>query len=298
MKFDWNQHEGFRGRFRESDTAYQRFREYLEQGSRRSLLAIARTNGVSKQAVCGMATKFNWRSRAAAWDKHQRQREREGKKAAASNPPRLPPQPAEPPPNPSEQPFRQWSAEHQAATGGEQPESSPGEHEAASAAPSAPTSEAATAAPPGSPPPPPPPRPPAPGSEPEPDLPVEPQVVGNLRRRNKDEEYLKGLEQFRDIYGKLGYSMALESFNLFPTIQDLREDIVLVMRNRKAAIQTNDAQVVAILSDVINKQIPQYGKLCEAMINLANAGRQHWGAVVGIEELLEEAYGKPGRKAG
>lgn len=271
MKSDWRQHEGYKGQFQESDIAYQRFCEYLEQGPKRSLMAIARSNGVSKQAICGMATKYNWRKRAAQWDQDQRQRKREGKKTVATNPPLLPPQPAEPPPNPSEHPFRQWSAEHQTAA----------------------------AAPPGSPPPPPPPRPPAPGPGPgpEPD-PVEPQVVGNLRHENKDEEYLKGLEQFRDVYGRLGYSMALESFNLFPTIQDLREGIVLVMRNRQAAIQANDTQAVASLSDVINKQIPQYGKLCEAMINLANAGRQHWGAVVGIDEILEEAYGKQNRRVG
>lgn len=296
MKFDWQQHEGYKGRFRESDAAYQRFSEYLEQGSRRSLLAVARSNGVSKQAIHVMATKFNWSSRAAQWDKHQRRREREGKKAAATNPPPLPRQPPEPPLNPREHPFPQRSASHPAATGDQPREDLQGGQDSASTTPP----DAANSAPPGSPPPPPPPRPPAPGSEPEPDPPVEPQVVGNLRRNNKDEEYLRGLEQFRDIYGKLGYSMALESFNLFPTIQDLREDIVLVMRNRKAAIQANEAQVVATLSDVINKQIPQYGKLCEAMINLANAGRQHWGAVVGIEEILEEAYGssKGGRRIG
>lgn len=293
MKSNWRQHEGYRGGFRESDIAYQRFREYLEQGSTRSLLSVARANGVSKQAICGMATKFNWRNRAAQWDKHQRQREREGKKTAATNPPPLPLQPPEPPPDPSEHPFPRRSASRRAAAG-DQPRDGQGEQDSALTTPL----DATDSAPPGPPPPPPPPRPPAPGPEPEPDHPVEPQVVGNLRRRNKDEEYLKGLEQFRDIYGKLGYSMALESFNLFPTIQDLREDIVLVMRNRKVAIQENDVQVVVALSDVINKQIPQYGKLCEAMINLANAGRQHWGAVVGIEELLEEAYGKPGRKAG
>lgn len=194
---------------------------------------MAAAHNVTIQAMYQVSSKYNWKERAAAWDKEQRRLEREGKKAARLKPPPLPLQPAAPPPNPDGQ-----------------------------------------------------------GAA------VEAEVVpGTAGPVQGEDDYAKGLDEFRKMYGRLGYSMAVESYELFPTIKQLREDICRVMKLRRTSAEQNDTATASALSEIINKQIPQYAKFCETMLSLAEGGRKHWGAVVGIEEILEEAYGKPPKRA-
>lgn len=281
----WERDQGIEKGKRERDKVYERFLAYLDLGEQRSIPQIARILGLTPQAMGYVARTYNWHQRAAAWDKEQRRlakkRSREGLgEDTGSSVPTIPlPEPPPPPPSiePSQASEPQTSSEEVAAPQEEPPAAGGGSQSP--------------------PPPPPPPGSAAPEPEGERQSPLEPEIVINtLGDQKQNEEYVKGLEHFREIYGRLGYAMALESFELFPTIKQLRGDIEEVMRMRRVGMQANDTAVVAVLSEAINKQIPQYARFCESMINLANAGRQHWGAVVGIEEILEQAYGKQQRK--
>jgi BMFP domain-containing protein YqiC len=54
----------------EPEPSYARFRIFLDLGPSRSLAAIARAAGVSRQAVAQTAQRWNWELRAAAHDDH------------------------------------------------------------------------------------------------------------------------------------------------------------------------------------------------------------------------------------
>lgn len=235
IKQVWDQNQGFKSGKYESNTAYKRFREFLELGPSRSVTAMAAAHDVTVQAMYQTSSKYNWKERAIAWDKEQKRLEREGKRMAKQKPPPAPISPPAPPPDPD------------------------GE---------------------------------APGSA------VEAEVVsGGIQPAEDSDGYAKGLDEFRKVYGRLGYKMALESYELFPTVKQLRQDIDRMMKLRMESTRQNDTATAMALSDIINKQIPQYARLCDSMASMADAGRKHWGDTLGINQILEEAYGKPPKKA-
>lgn len=235
LKNAWDQNHGYKSGSYERDSAYKRFREFLELGPGRKVGAIAAAHGVTVQAMHQIAARYNWKERAIAWDKEQKRLEREGKRMAKQKPPPAPISPPAPPPNPD---------------GGVS------------------------------------------GSA------VEVEVVsGGIQPAEDSDGYAKGLDEFRKVYGRLGYKMALESYELFPTVKQLREDIDRMMKLRMESTRQNDTATAMALSDIINKQIPQYARLCDSMASMADAGRKHWGDTLGINQILEEAYGKPPKKA-
>jgi hypothetical protein len=61
----WAQQSG------EPEPSFQRFQAYLELGPSRSLAAIAKSVGVSRQAVAQTAERWNWAARSASWDDYQ-----------------------------------------------------------------------------------------------------------------------------------------------------------------------------------------------------------------------------------
>ena len=92
----WDQNQGAHGGS-ESAEAYDRFVQYLEMGAGRSLTALAKVLGVSRQTINQAAARYDWRARASAWD----QSRGVTKRAPAQNgPSKAPPAPAAPPPPP------------------------------------------------------------------------------------------------------------------------------------------------------------------------------------------------------
>jgi hypothetical protein len=52
----------------EPEKAFLRFNKYREMGSKRSLRSLAREENVQLSAIASQSTKFDWKSRTAAWD--------------------------------------------------------------------------------------------------------------------------------------------------------------------------------------------------------------------------------------
>jgi len=92
----WDQNQGGSGPT-ESAEAYDRFVQYLEMGPGRSLTALAKVLGVSRQTINQAAARYDWKKRAEGWD-----RSRGGAKRAPANKgqAKAPPAPAAPPPPP------------------------------------------------------------------------------------------------------------------------------------------------------------------------------------------------------
>lgn len=86
IKQVWDQNQGFKSGKYESNTAYKRFREFLELGPSRSVTAMAAAHDVTVQAMYQTSSKYNWKERAIAWDKEQKRLEREGKRMAKQSP--------------------------------------------------------------------------------------------------------------------------------------------------------------------------------------------------------------------
>jgi len=94
----WDQGQGIKGGS-ESPESYDRFVQFLELGSDRTLTALAKVLGVSYQALQQTAKRFSWRERAAAWDR-SRTGTRKTTPPKGKGPTKAPPAPAAPPPPP------------------------------------------------------------------------------------------------------------------------------------------------------------------------------------------------------
>ena len=87
----WDQGQGCRG-LEEPAEAYDRFMQFLELGPDRTLTALAKILGISRQAISKVAARFNWEKRSEAYD---RSRGRKGKPKRTAPP--TPPAPKPPP---------------------------------------------------------------------------------------------------------------------------------------------------------------------------------------------------------
>lgn len=68
----WDRGQGYprdeRGLPKEGVKAYQKFRQFLSQGPRRTKVATARAFGAAPSSIHELATKYRWDERALAWD--------------------------------------------------------------------------------------------------------------------------------------------------------------------------------------------------------------------------------------
>lgn len=93
MPAAWHQGQGANGQH-EGDQAFERFQQFLEMGGSRSVAELAKILGITRQSLGETARKFNWVSRAAAYDKANGGRNRTKVPAAkppSSRPEALPP---------------------------------------------------------------------------------------------------------------------------------------------------------------------------------------------------------------